>query len=119
MFFLIDENLPISLGEVFIKRGYAVECVRNEKQLHGQPDEVLFNYAAAKDGIIVTKDLGFTNPLRFVLSKLKGIIIIRFPNDVSIKTLKTEVARLMEEFKDTDFQQLIVVEPGSVRVRKM
>lgn len=119
MFFLIDENLPTSLAEIFMNRGYSVECVRNQKQLQGQPDEVVFNYAVEKDGIIVTRDLGFTNPLRFELSKLKGIIILRFPNDISIKILKIEVARLIEEFKDKDFQQLVVVEPGSVRIRKI
>ena len=87
MFFLIDENLPTSIGEIFTGRGHSVECVRRLKQLQGQPDEVVFDYAVKKEAMIVTRDLGFGNPLRFELSKLKGGMILRFPNDVSMKRL--------------------------------
>lgn len=119
MLFLIDENLPISLGEIFSSRGHAVQTIRNLKQLQGRPDEVVFNYAQEKKAVIVTRDLGFTNPFRFDISKLVGVVILRFPNDISIKTLKNEAKRLMENLKDSDFKQIVILEPGSVRTRKI
>ncbi len=119
MLFLIDENLPNSLGEIFRNRGYSVENVRKLKQLQGQADEVVFDYAVKNQAIIVTKDLGFGNPLRFELSKLNGLMIVRFPNDISMNVLKNEIARLIEDLKDEDFRQLVIVEPGSIRSRKI
>ena len=119
MFFLIDENLPNSLSEVFTNRGHSVECTRELEQLQGQSDEVVFNYAVANKAIIVTRDLGFTNPFDFDLSKLTGIVVLRFPNQLSIKILKTEVTRLTEGLTDLDFRQLVIIEPGSIRTRKI
>lgn len=119
MLFLIDENLPISFTEIFQDRGYSAESVRKLKQLQGQPDEVVFDYAVKNEAVIVTKDLGFGNPFRFELPKLKGLIILRFPNDLSIRMLKSEVKRLTEDLTDNDFQQLIIIEPGSIRSREL
>lgn len=119
MLFLIDENLPVSLSEIFTNRGYSAECVREIKQLQGKPGEVVFDYAVKQRAIIVTRDLGFGNPLRSDLPKLAGIRIIRFLNDISMKALKTEIARLIEDFEEDNFQQLFIIEPGSVRTRKI
>lgn len=45
MKFLIDENLPPSIGEVFAQKGYEVETVVDNPALRGEPDEVIFDYA--------------------------------------------------------------------------
>ena len=119
MKFLIDENLPYSLMEVFTERGFQAEHAGRLSQLHGQPDEVVFNYAVKAESVIVTKDLGFSNPIRFSIDLLKGLIIIRFPNEISVKTLRAEVRRLTADFNDTDFQNLIVIEPGFIRSKKL
>lgn len=117
MLFLIDENLPVSLGGIFEKRGYSVEHVRQLKQLRGKSDEAVFNYAAGKKAIIVSRDLGFTNPVRFDLGRIGGIVVLRFPNEISMRTIRSEVERLTDGFTEQDYRRLIVVEPGSVRSR--
>ena len=62
MLFLIDENLPVSIGKIFRKRGFQIDSVKALSELHGQSDEVIFKYAVEKKAIIVTRDLGFANP---------------------------------------------------------
>lgn len=119
MYFLIDENLPESVGQVFAKQGAIVKCVVDLAELRGQPDEVIFEYSVAKGAIIITRDLGFANPERFDIRELKGIIILRFPNEISIATLCDEVERMTRDFKDADFYYLIVIEPGSIRKREL
>lgn len=117
MLFLVDENLPISVGKIFSNRGYEVEYVSLSEELRSQPDEVIFNYAVAKRAIIVTRDLNFGNPTRFPLNKIPGIIVLRFPNEISIKTLVGEAQRLLIDFREESFNNLIIIEPGSVRAR--
>lgn len=119
MSFLIDENLPPTLGHVFSKRGFIVECVLDLPQLRGSPDEVIFEYAIKHRMIIVTRDLGFANPLRFNLAQLQGLVIIRFPNEISIKVLCEEIVQLLQDMPKERFHNLIVLEPGSIRVREL
>ncbi len=116
---LIDENLPTSVGGMFRERGFAVTSVGEHAKLRGKPDEIIFEYAVQTQAIIVTRDLRFANPTRFPLHKLSGIVALRFPNDVSIAGLCNEARRLMREFREEDFRQLVVIEPGSVRMRPL
>ena len=117
--FLIDENLPRQVGEVFRERGFLVEQVSSNPDLRRKSDEVIFDYAAKKQAIIVTRDLNFANPLRFALDKLPGMIVIRFPSEISISTLSEEVKKLISDLEENDFFNLIILEPGSVRKRKL
>ncbi|TSC77517.1 MAG: hypothetical protein G01um101424_364 [Parcubacteria group bacterium Gr01-1014_24] len=117
MLFLIDENLPFSVGAIFIERGFAVECVGDIKELRGKSDEIIFDYARGKQAIIVTRDLQFANPTRFALNKLLGVMVLRFPNEISITMLCKETERLTRDLKEEDFRQLLVIEPGSIRMR--
>lgn len=120
MLFLIDENTTSSIGFLFEKKGFEVDYVVRNKELRGQPDEVIFNYAVDKQADIVTRDLGFTNPLRFDLTKLFGVVVLRFPNEISVATFNSEVDRLTKGMTDKDFRKkIIVIEPGSVRSRKL
>lgn len=116
---LIDENLPCSIGDIFRERGFRVICVNEQQTLRGKSDEVIFNYAAETQAVIVTRDLRFANPTRFPLHKLPGIVVLRFPNEVSIAALCSEVRRLVAELREEDFFQIVVIEPGSVRMRPL
>ncbi|KKT74394.1 MAG: hypothetical protein UW71_C0025G0002 [Parcubacteria group bacterium GW2011_GWB1_44_7] len=120
MLFLVDENTTSSIRTVFEENGFEAECVKDIKELRGQPDEVIFNYAVAKQAVIVTKDLGFANPLRFDLTKLFGLVILRFPNEISLETLRKAVKESIEGMRGEDFRKkIITVEPGSVRSRQL
>lgn len=63
--------------------------------------------------------MGFANPVRFPLKKLKGLFVIRFPNQITIPTLCEEITNLIETLEEKDFYYLIVVEPGTLRRRSL
>lgn len=116
LFFLVDANASTRVVSTFEDLGFGAEYVNDIPKLLNQPDELIFDYAVKKRAIIVTRDKGFANPLRFDLSELSGLILIRFPNEIKIITLCEEIYRLLKNFKEKDFyQNLIVVEPGQVR----
>ena len=119
MLFLIDENLPLSLGQIFKRHGHGAEFVKNLGELRGKPDEVIFEYAATNGLVIVTRDLNIANPIRFKLERLIGIVVLRFPNDISIERLVQEIGVAMGQLAEEQWHQLVVVEPGSVRLRKL
>lgn len=119
MRFLIDENLPVSVGSVFEGLGFQVQHVRDIKGLHGRPDEVIFDYAVSQKSIVVTRDLNFANPIRFELHRLPGIVVLRFPNDISIKVMVTEIKNLISAFKNNDWHNIIILQPGSARLRQI
>ena len=119
MLFLVDENLPSSICRIFEDLGHQAEYVGDIKRLRQQPDEAIFDYAVKHKAIIVTRDLGFGNPLRFPLGKITGLVIIRFPNEISISKIGEELNRLLKDFQLKDFRNLILVEPGSLRKRAL
>lgn len=119
MRFLIDENLPVSMGDIFIEQGFEAEAVADLPALRGKSDEVIFDYAAKNNAIIVSQDLDFTNPLCFDLRRVRGLILLRFPNEISMAKMRSEVARLIESLREQDFYKLIIIEPGSLRTREL
>ena len=120
MLFLVDENTTSSIRMVFEEKGFQAECVKDIPELRGKPDEVIFDYAVAKQATIVTRDLGFTNPRRFNLAQLIGLVVLRFPNEISSTAFLGEVEKLMEGMTEEDFRgRIIVIEPGSVRLRRL
>ena len=119
MLFLIDENLPFSIGESFRQKGHEIASASKIPELRTQPDEVLFNYAVKYRAIIITRDLGYANPARFELSRLQGLIVIRFPNVISMQALCREIARLTEQLAEADFKNLLIIEPSHIRSRHL
>jgi predicted nuclease of predicted toxin-antitoxin system len=75
MLFLIDENLPTRVGDIFTRRGFNVEHVASLPELQGRPDEAIFNYAVRNSAVIVTRDIGFVSLARFSLHQLEGILL--------------------------------------------
>ena len=53
--------------------------------LRGKPDDDIFKYAAAHDLALLSADLSFGNLQRFPLGTHAGIVIARFPNEVSTR----------------------------------
>lgn len=119
MLFLIDENLPVSVADIFVNLGFIAEYVGDISELRRQPDEIIFEYAVKNKAIIVTRDIGLVSLMRFPLKKLPGIILLRFPNEVTINKLSAEVNRLIKNFNKKDFYNLIVIEPGYLRKRSL
>jgi predicted nuclease of predicted toxin-antitoxin system len=119
MLFLIDENLPKAMSRVFEEHGFAAEHVTQLKELRGQPDEVIFDYAVGRSMVIITRDIRFASIVRFPLKKLKGIMLLRFPNEVTTDEMCQEVKRLTKELKEEDFEKINIVSPGWIRSRDL
>lgn len=76
MLFLIDENLPFSIGYSFQKKGHEIIHAGKIQELRGKSDEVLFDYAVKNRAIIITRDLDFSNPTTFDLIKISGMVVV-------------------------------------------
>jgi predicted nuclease of predicted toxin-antitoxin system len=117
--FLIDENLPSSLKAIFQELGFEVSHVRDTEELRGQPDEVIFKHAVSTQSIVVTRDVNFANQVRFELHKMPGIIILRFPNDVTMEALRDNLKDTISSFTPATWHNIVVIEPDSIRLRPL
>jgi hypothetical protein len=73
--FKLDENLSRSVAELFRAAGHDVATVR-EQQLHGAPDEDVFDASVREGRALVTLDRDLGQVLRFPPAKSSGIVVI-------------------------------------------
>src|SRR3989344_5924376 len=119
MKFFLDENLPISAIEVFIKLGFEVEHCKNSK-MRGSSDKLIAEYAKKQKAILVTKDLEFGSLLIYPESSHYGLLVLRLPNSF----ITNKINKTLEEFlKEVKAEELInsitVLEVGRYRIRKL
>jgi predicted nuclease of predicted toxin-antitoxin system len=116
--FLIDEDLPRSLARELRSAGHDAVDVR-DVGLRGRPDSEIFQYAVTRRLVLLTADMGFANVLQFEPHAHVGIVIARFPNEVSTTALNMALLAALNELSETDFVgNTVVVEPGRVRMRR-
>jgi Domain of unknown function (DUF5615) len=69
--------------------------------------------------VILTEDLGFGNLLRFPLDTHNGIVVARFPNEISSEALNGAILMALRDMSPEEIKsRLVIVEPGRVRLRK-
>ncbi len=116
--FVIDEDIPRSTAKVLRNRGYEVLDVR-DCGLRGKSDDEVFRFAQKEKAIILTGDLGFGNILHFPVGSHSGIVIAHFPNEISTSELNNHIIKAFEPLSEIDFKgNLIIIEPGKVRIRR-
>lgn len=116
--FLVDEDLPRSLTRDLRSAGFDIADVR-DVGLRGRPDEEVLEYAVREDRAVITADVGFGNILRFPLGEHAGIVVVRFPNEVSIRDLTTELLVAITWLGDDDVAgNVVTIMPGRIRVRR-
>lgn len=116
--FIIDEDIQRSVMEVLEKLGHHVKDVRDEG-LRGRSDDEIFRFAQTHKAVILTADLDFSNTIRFPLGSHHGIVILRFPNELSTAKINTELAKSLKDLTDQDFKgNLIIISPGKIRIRQ-
>lgn len=116
--FVIDEDMPRSTANVLKTRGYEVFDVR-DYGLRGKSDEEVFRFAQTENAVILTGDLGFGNLLRFPVGSHFGIVIAHFPNEISTSELNGQIIKEFDNLTETDFRgNLIILEPGKIRIRR-
>jgi predicted nuclease of predicted toxin-antitoxin system len=97
--FLVDEDLPRSLGPRFRAAGLAAQDVR-DLGLRGKSDDEIFAYAVAHGLALLTADVGFGNVLRFPLGTHVGIVVARFPNELSTSALNQAILEAVRELSE-------------------
>ena len=116
--FLLDEDVPSAVGRALTSAGHDVIEVR-ATNLRGRADEEVLAYAKVKNAILVTRDLGFANELRFPAETHSGILLLRFPPHMHASALAAEVASLIATLADADLRRnLTILEPNRIRQRR-
>jgi predicted nuclease of predicted toxin-antitoxin system len=118
MKFLIDENVAGDVADVFVECGHAVKRVKHIAQLRGQADEVVFDFAIQDGSVLVSNDLDFVKVAQGSSKKPVGLLLLRFPHRVSLDYVRKEVHRLLRGLSENDFRNLMIFEPGGVRIHK-
>ena len=62
--------------------------------------------------------MGFSNILNFPIGTHYGIVIAHFPNEISTHEINRQLVKSIKEITEDFKGNLIVVEPGRVRIRK-
>jgi predicted nuclease of predicted toxin-antitoxin system len=116
--FLVDEDMPRSTAPVLRQVGHEAEDVRDiGLGGHGDPD--VFAAAQQRRACLITRDLGFSNALRFPVGTHAGIITMRVPSDVPPPRLNRELLGVLSDLGDEDLGGLLVIiEIGRRRIRR-
>lgn len=115
---VIDEDLHKSLKSVLEELGFVVFDVR-EHGLRSHPDEEVFRFAKKHNAVLFSGDLGFSNILDFPLGNHYGIVILRFPNEMSTVLINEAVKSNLSKLRNVDYGgNLIIISPSSLRIRR-
>lgn len=107
-----------SVEEPLRRLGHRVLDIRDH-DLRGASDQEVFAFAQQQQAALLTGDLDFANLLAFPLGTHHGIIVVRFPNELSTKRINEEILQGLASVEDKEIKgNLIIVEPGRVRIRR-
>jgi predicted nuclease of predicted toxin-antitoxin system len=115
--FLVDEDLPRSITDELRKAGFKCFDVQ-DIGLRGSKDIIIFKWAQENGCIILSGDLGFSNIFRFPLGTHKGIVIARFPNELSTKKLNKILVDAIIGTREDLSGNLIIIEPDRIRIKR-
>jgi len=116
--FLIDEDLSRKLAPKLCALGLQAEDVR-DLSLAATADDVILEYAIAQRRTVVTADVQFANAIDTADPQHPGAVLVRYPNEVSVRRVNEELAAVLASLAADDLTgQLVVLEPGGVRTRR-
>jgi len=116
--FLLDEDMPRSTGKFLKDAGYEVKDIR-DYNLRGAEDEQVFKFAQNEKSVLITSDIDFANTLKFPLGEHYGIVIVRFPNEISNNEMNRQIILRLKELSEDDFfGNLIIIEPMKIRIKR-
>jgi hypothetical protein len=79
----------------------------------------VLTYARLHSMVLVTGDLGFSNVTHYPIGSHSGIVVARFPNEVSTELLNRSIVDALSNLLAQGLTgALAIIEPGKVRLRK-
>lgn len=72
----LDENLPVSLFELFRNHGHDVDTVENEG-LTGENDRTVWEATQQAGRLLITQDLDFSDARKFAPGTHHGLLLVR------------------------------------------
>lgn len=115
---VIDEDLHRSLKQVLERLGFEAFDIRDEG-LRGQPDSKIFSYSQKNKAVLFTADLGFSSLINFPPGTHCGVVVLRFPNELSTETINRQTLALLSKVKPDEYLgNIIIVTPSQVRIRR-
>src|SRR6266516_4253022 len=107
-----------SVSEVLTHLGHTAIDIR-DVEMRGESDEAIFRFAQKHKAALLSGDIGFARNVRFAKSEHYGIVVVRFPNELSTTSINAQLAKALKNLSDQDYAgNVIVVSPGKVRVRR-
>ena len=119
MFFVIDEDLPLSLVNVFNEFQLSAQHVIHAG-LRGASDQKIAEYCQQKHGCLVTADYDFSDIRNYPPQNYHGLIILNPPKSatsVLVRDLVREFLKVSDIISALE-GNLVLVEFGRIRVRK-
>lgn len=115
---VIDEDLPRSFTFVLSSLGFTPFDVRDH-DLRGHFDNEIFDFALSKKAVLFSADLGFANTLTYPIGSHYGIVILRFPNEMTVQLINQEVKKILNNLFYSDYKgNLIIISPQKLRIRR-
>ena len=115
---VIDEDLHRSFASVLVGLGFKVFDVR-DCGLRGFSDDAILEFTLEKHAVLFTADIGFVNRVAVMESSHYGVVLLRYPNELSTATVNRDVAALFSKLSLSDFtRNILVVSPGQLRIRR-
>ena len=112
----LDENLGRRCVDLITAAGHDVATVA-QQGLCSATDVDLIDHCRSEKRALVTLDLDFSNPLRFLPSWYAGIAVLRLPKKPSHADLVVAVRTLIEALRTEELSGFLwSVERGRVRI---
>ncbi len=116
MRFLADENVSRRVIERLRGGGHDVVSIAETRS--GAPDKLVLDAADAEDRILVTEDRDFGEMIIRQRLEIRGMILLELDR-LSNATEADTVADVVSTHADKLLGNLIVIEPGRIRVRPL
>lgn len=115
--FLLDADMPRSSAKVIKSLGYDVEDVR-DIGLGAAKDEEIIEYALKSKRIIITRNTGFGEILRY--PNHPGAIIFRLPYTFTVEEINKKLREFLTSVSGKEIEHaIIIVELTKYRKRSL
>ena len=114
---MLDEDVHRSLATLLTRYGHEVTRVQDEGR-SGSRDEEIFDFAQAREAVLIAGDLGVADARLLSAVKHYGVVLLRMPNEMPTEVINSEIESLLPNLPLDDLtDKIVVIEPGSLRIR--